>query len=76
MAIYIIIIIIVKYFVEGCRLDPYLQLDRKKLLKAAKKSAFLDFFEAYNDPLHHAPMTGDICGEEEVVSQDVGQTWE
>ena len=60
LAISISSLMIVKYFAEDCRLDPYLQIDRKKLLNAAKKSALLDFLEAYVDPLHHAAMTGDI----------------
>ena len=63
---------IMKYFVEDCRLDPYLQIDRKKLLKAAKKSALLDFLEAYVDPLHHAAMTGDM---ESVRDYVEGKKW-
>ena len=51
---------LVKYIVENYRLDPYLEPDMKKLIKAAGSSAVLDFMKTYTDPLHYAAITGDM----------------
>lgn len=51
---------IFKLLITAHRLDPYLQQNKKKLLKAAKEAAVLDYVESYSDPLHEAAKSGDI----------------
>lgn len=51
---------VVEYLAITRRLDPYLQPDRQKLLRATKNVAILNFFKFYTDPLHYAAITGSM----------------
>jgi death-associated protein kinase len=60
MAAYFHHLNVVEYFVEFCRIDPYLQPDMKTLLKPSRNSALQDFIHTYVDPLHNAAINGDL----------------
>jgi ankyrin repeat protein len=50
---------LVSYLCNTCRLDPYLQPEKGKLLELASP-AMLEFFKHYVDPLRYAAVYGDL----------------
>lgn len=52
---------VIEHLINTRRLDPYIQPNRKKLLKAAKiNDSIASFCKNYVDPLHNAAVHGDI----------------